>query len=223
MRHELDLQNARNAVRAALKKGKRDTGILSRLRGHDSRILLLSHVVDAVSITGETYLGLQDVRVDRIIGTENRGREFSREFKPLRKWLEQRWMAVYDLLQRTEDEYRLFVAISRIEEPVPEFHPLPKEKGFYRFPYRELVHRIAAALKPQYGLAPYIHELTRQRGTSADQVRFYTRFSRRNLDQVLAGRIDGETLQVQVYGPDSRTRVRLEREDSDETCSHVSR
>lgn len=102
MPNEIDLQNARNAFRAAVRKGRRDTSLLSRLSSRDNRILLLSHVLESVSTTGETYLGLQDVRVDRIIGTENRGDEFSRDFKPLKTWLEQRWMIIYDLLNHSE-------------------------------------------------------------------------------------------------------------------------
>ena len=412
MPHEIDLHNARNAFRSSLKKGVRDTGFLSRLRGRDNRILLLSHVLAAVTVSGETYLGVQDVRVDHIIGTENRGEDFSRDFKPRGRRLEQRWTAIYELLRRgaldepisaievggfffvrdghhrvsaaraldvtylsavvtryelpyrlprdldrnavsllrakarfhqntgvfdildeeeffvacaetwswleteiceynrawfvrrfgrepvdlseqvetwyrnlyhnaidyirrnsltylfpgrretdifiemirlwnsytrpdevwlgeiyteflgrrrrrrillaplqsissllrravmsAEDEYRLFLSISQIEELVPGFRPLPKEKGFYRFLYHELVHRFAAALKPEYGRAPYIQELTpswhrrfyapvaacaRAQGGDADQVRFYKRVSRRYLDEVLAGRIDVE-------------------------------
>jgi hypothetical protein len=41
-----------------------------------------------------------------------------------------------------DEEYRQFAAISQVEEIVPGFRPLPKEKGFYRFLYRELVHRL---------------------------------------------------------------------------------
>lgn len=410
MPHEIDLQNARNAFRSSLRKGARDTGLLSRLRGRDNRILLLAHVLDAAGVSGETYLGVQDVRVDRIIGSENRGEDFSRDFKPLARRLEQRWTAVYELLRRSvleepitaievggfffvrdghhrvsaakalgvtylsafvtryelpyrlpreldrnalsllrakgrfhentgvfeildeeeffvacpetwswleteiceynrawfvrrfgrepvnlseqvetwyrnlyhnaidyirrnslaylfpgrretdifiemirlwnsyphpdevwlgeiyteflarrrrrrillaplqaissllrrtfmsaEDEYRLFLSISQIEELVPEFRPMPKEKGFYRFLYHELVHRYAAALKPEYGRAPYIQELTpswhrrfyapvaaraRKEGRDADKVRFYTRVSRRYLDEVVGGRVD---------------------------------
>lgn len=410
MRNEIDLQNTRVAFRSALRKGRSDTSLVSRLRGQDNRILLLSHVLDSVSVSGETYLGLRDVRVDRIIGTENRGDDFSRDFKPIVTWLGERWMVVYDLLNRSrldepikafevggflfvrdghhrvsaakaleamylpaivtryelpyglprdldrntlpllqakarfhehtgvfdildedeffvacpetwdwlereicefnrawflrrfdrepedlseqvktwyqnlyhnaieyirsnslsylfpgkretdifiemirlwnshqnpdgiwlgevyeeflarqrrrhmlltpvqlvstllrralmsaEDEYRRFLAISQVEELIPEFCPLPKEKGFYRFLYRELVHRYAAELKPRYGRAPYIQELTpdwyyrfyapvaqlaRTQGNAADQVKFYMRFSRRHLDQVLAGRTD---------------------------------
>jgi hypothetical protein len=92
-----------------------------------------------------------------------------------------------------------------VEEIIPAFRPLPKEKGFYRFLYRELVHRYAPALKPELGRAPYIHELTRRwyrdfyapvakyaasYHTPAKQTKFYMNFSRRYLHAVLAGRIE---------------------------------
>jgi hypothetical protein len=109
------------------------------------------------------------------------------------------------LFKSAEEEYRQFAAISQIEELVPAFHPLPKEKGFYRFLYRELVHRYAPALKPEYGRAPYIQELTPRwhkefyapvakhalmYPSGPQQTQFYMRFSRRYLRQILERRIE---------------------------------
>jgi hypothetical protein len=377
------------------------------MRGLDNRALLLSQLLENVTIGGETHLGAQEVRVDRIVGTENRGDDFSRNFDPVKRWLAPRWIAIYGLMTRSEfhepisvieiggklfvrdghhrvsvakalereylpasvtrydlpftlprdidrnqlelvrakaqfhrntgvfdildedefyvscprtwhwlekeiceynrawfvrrfsrephslaeqvttwydnlyhnaidfvrrnsltylfpgrretdifvemirlwnsydnpdgiwlgeiynefvtrqrrrrilrsgmqavasalgsvvtsaeEEYRQFAAISQVEELVSGFRPLPKEKGFYRFLYRELVHRFAPALKPEFGRAPYIHELTTRwhrdfyapvakhaagYPTAAQQTRFYKSFSRRYLRQIVEG------------------------------------
>ncbi len=109
------------------------------------------------------------------------------------------------LASSADEEYRQFAAISQIEEIIPEFHALPREKGFYRFLYRELVHRFAPALKPVFGRAPFIHELTSRwyhdfyapvakyatsYPTASQQTNFYMRFSCRFLRSVLEGKTD---------------------------------
>jgi hypothetical protein len=398
---------AQNAFDRSCKRGKRDTNVISRMRGFDNRALLLSQLLENVTIGGETHLGAQEVRVDRIVGTENRGDDFSRNFDPVKRWLASRWIAIYGLMTRSEfhepisvievggvlfvrdghhrvsvakaldkeflpasvtrynlpfrlprnldrnklplirakaqfhrntgvfeildesefyvscpktwewlekeiceynrawfvrrfsrepkdlaeqvttwyenlyhnaidfirrnsltylfpgkretdifvemirlwnsydnpdgiwlgeiynefvaqhrrrrllrsamqavtsalgslvtsadEEYRQFAAISQVEEIVPDFRPLPKEKGFYRFLYRELVHRFAPALKPELGRAPYIHELTNRwhrdfyapvakyaasYPTAAQQTKFYMSFSRQHLRRIKDG------------------------------------
>lgn len=413
MRNVIDHHHAQRAFDRSLRKGRRDTGVLSRLLGRDNRLLQLTDVLDIVTIGSETYLGAQDVRVDRVIGTESRGDDFSRGFHPTRRWMERRWMTMYGLMDRgelnepisvidvdgrlfvrdghhrvsvaraldveflpavvtryempfglpaemdrnalpllrakerfnrntgvfaviddgefyvacpntwgwlekeicefnrawfirrferepeslaeqvetwydnlyhnaieyirrnslaylfpgkretdifvemiklwnsydypdgiwlgeiyqrflarrrrqrlfqaplqllvsalggllrsPEDEYRQFLSISQVEDLVPDFHPLPKEKGFYRFLYRQLVHRYAPALKPEYGRAPYIQELTprwhrelyapvadraRTLPTPAEEVAFYRGFCRRFHREILSGATDVPT------------------------------
>lgn len=403
-------QHARNAFARSLRRGRRDTSVFTRLRGRDNRVLLLSDVLDTVGAAGQTHVGVQEIRVDRIVGTENRGEDFSRDFHPRKSWLENRWVGIYKLMARSEfhepisvievggvyflrdghhrvsvareldreflpatvtrynlpftlprhldrnelpllaaktrfhrntgvfdilgdgefyvacpktwrwlekeiceynrawftrrfgrepesmaeqvrtwnenlyhnaidfirrnsltylfpgkretdifvemirlwnsydnpdgiwlgeiyrefiarnrrrrflfwplqtvtstlsslgksadEEYRQFAAISQIQELVPGFHPLPREKGFYRFLYRELVHRFAPALKPELGRAPYIQELTPRwheefyakvakyaasYPEATEQTRFYMDFSRRYLHRVLDGSVE---------------------------------
>ena len=102
---------ARAAFSDSLKAGKRDTGLFAKIRRRDNRLLPLSQVLSIVSAGSETYLGVREVEVGRIIGTENRSDDFSRDFHPLNKNFEQRWIAVYLLLSGGE----LGDAISLIE------------------------------------------------------------------------------------------------------------
>ncbi len=112
--------------------------------------------------------------------------------------------AVAAISSSPEDEYRRFMAVSRAEEIVPGFRPLPKQSGFYRFLHRQLVHDFALGLKPELGRAPHIQELTelwharfygpvagaaRQLPDPAAQTSFYRRFGRRYLLRVLGGDI----------------------------------
>lgn len=86
----------------ALRSGKKDTGIISRLSGHDNRLLTLSQVQEAVKAGQETYLGVQDVRTADVIGSENRGDDFSRGFLPIRSWMKVRWSRIYQLMRSGE-------------------------------------------------------------------------------------------------------------------------
>ncbi len=102
MKLSIDDHAARNAFNDSLKAGKRDTGLLERIRGKDNRLLPLSQVLSSLSAGSETYLGVREVEVERIVGTENRSDDFSRDFHPLNRSFEQRWIAVYLLLSRGE-------------------------------------------------------------------------------------------------------------------------
>lgn len=102
MPHSIDEQAARSAFHDSLKAGKRDTGLFSRLGRQDNRLLLLSQVLSNVDAGSETYVGVREIEVERIIGSENRGDDFSRDFHPLNRRFEQRWLAVYHLLSRSE-------------------------------------------------------------------------------------------------------------------------
>jgi hypothetical protein len=95
-------RDAQYAFDRAYRKGRRDTNVLSRLRGQDNGILRLDDVVAVVPIQGESYQGVEDIPVDRIIGTENRGDDYSRAFLPLKRSLSGRWMQLHQLLAHTE-------------------------------------------------------------------------------------------------------------------------
>lgn len=102
MIEHFEQRNAQHAFDRALRRGRRDTGVLSRLRGCDNRVLQLREVLEVVPRRGESYLGVQDVAVERIVGTESRGDDYSRGFHPRKRMLASRWMTVYRLLANTE-------------------------------------------------------------------------------------------------------------------------
>ncbi|WP_460051411.1 hypothetical protein [Spirochaeta dissipatitropha] len=95
----------------ALRSGKNDTGIISRLFGHDNRLLTLSQVQEIVHAGQENYLGMQDLHTADVIGSEDRGDDFSRGFLPVRSWMKIRWSRVYRLMYNGE----LNEAVSLIE------------------------------------------------------------------------------------------------------------
>jgi hypothetical protein len=126
--HPIDQENARNAFAKALKMGKRDTGLLSRLAGGDNRLLTLTQVLRHVHTGGELYQGVEEIPLERIIGTENRGDEFSRGFYPRSRWMGGRWVSIYLLLSRGSLQEAISVA----------------EVGGYFF-VRDGHHRVSAA------------------------------------------------------------------------------
>jgi len=70
--------------------------------GRDNQALLLSQVMENVTVGGGTDVGVQEVGIDRIVGTENRGEDFSRDFHPRKRWLASRWIAIHGLMTRSE-------------------------------------------------------------------------------------------------------------------------
>jgi hypothetical protein len=98
MDRTIQQEQARHAFEKSLKSGRRDTGFFSRLAGRDNRLLLLSQVREAVTGGEESYHGVQEIEVRKIVGTQNRGDEFSRDFHPLKTWMSKRWVTIYDLL-----------------------------------------------------------------------------------------------------------------------------
>ena len=89
---------AETAFMKALRNGRNDTNIFSRLAGKDNYLLTLSQLLAAVSAGPESYLGVQDISTADIIGTENRGQDFSRGFAPVKRWMKARWINVFRLL-----------------------------------------------------------------------------------------------------------------------------
>ena len=58
--------------------------------------------MENVTVGGGTDVGVQEVGIDRIVGTENRGEDFSRDFHPRKRWLASRWIAIHGLMTRSE-------------------------------------------------------------------------------------------------------------------------
>ncbi|HRZ90992.1 MAG TPA: transcriptional regulator, partial [Spirochaetia bacterium] len=59
-----------------------------------SRLLSLEEVRSVLRPEGETYLGMQAVPLDRIVGSEGRYRDFNRHFLPRFDHLRPRWVRV---------------------------------------------------------------------------------------------------------------------------------
>jgi hypothetical protein len=98
MSHRILLERSQAAFSRVLRQGKADTNLLSRLRGHDNRLLSLGDLLDSVTPGGESSVGIQDIPVDKIIGSENKADDFSREFYPRKLWMGPRWTTIHSLL-----------------------------------------------------------------------------------------------------------------------------
>ncbi len=73
------------------------SGLAGKLRGQagDVRTLLpFEEVVAALGRTGEHRLGLQTIRLDTIVGSVDRAREFDAEMRPRTRRVSQRWQRI---------------------------------------------------------------------------------------------------------------------------------
>ncbi|MEX2445388.1 MAG: transcriptional regulator [Alkalispirochaeta sp.] len=57
-------------------------------------LLSLQEVKDVLKPRGETYRGMQEVPIDRIVGSEGRYRDFNKQFLPRHEYLRNRWQRV---------------------------------------------------------------------------------------------------------------------------------
>jgi hypothetical protein len=74
---------------------------LAKLAGKDSKLMKFHEQVQRAG-SSRKLLGVQDVRVDQIIGTLNRDCDFDDQFRPLGKHLLERWVKTFISLQRDE-------------------------------------------------------------------------------------------------------------------------
>ena len=74
---------------------------LAKLTGKDSKLMKFHEQAQRAS-SSRKLLGVQDVRVDQIIGTLNRDCDFDDKFRPLGKLLLERWVKTFISLQRDE-------------------------------------------------------------------------------------------------------------------------
>lgn len=72
--------------------------LLSRIAGlldpERERLLPLEEVIALLRPTGETYVGMKAVDVDKIVGSEGRYRDFNRHFLPRKEHLKSRWTSI---------------------------------------------------------------------------------------------------------------------------------
>jgi hypothetical protein len=64
------------------------------LKGTQNRLLPYDEVKKSLPIKGQYYLGLQEVSIDRIIGSQGRFRDFDRAFLPIQTRTKGRWMSI---------------------------------------------------------------------------------------------------------------------------------
>jgi hypothetical protein len=74
---------------------------LAKLIGKDSKLMKFHEQAQRAG-PSRKLLGVQDVRVDQIIGTFNRDFDFDDQFRPLGKHLLERWVKTFISLQRDE-------------------------------------------------------------------------------------------------------------------------
>ena len=74
---------------------------LAKLTGKDSKLMKFHEQIQLAG-SSRKLLGVQDVRVDQIIGTLNRDKDFDDQFRPLVKHLLERWVKTFISLQRDE-------------------------------------------------------------------------------------------------------------------------
>lgn len=87
-----DFQRARK--QAALQQ------ILARLRGESNELLCYDTVRQQLKVTGAPVkLGLQEIPLDKIVGSVGRFEDFSRSFLPLRDTDQERWVGVKTAVQ----------------------------------------------------------------------------------------------------------------------------
>jgi len=72
--------------------------LLSRISGlldpGRESLLPLDEVLALLKPAGETYVGMESVDVDKIVGSEGRYRDFNRHFLPRKEHLKSRWMSI---------------------------------------------------------------------------------------------------------------------------------
>lgn len=100
----------------------------SRKRKPSERLLGLEELTKTVRPSSSHYLGIRDVPVAAIIGSENRSAYFGEDFLPLFRWMDKRWLIVRDKLLSGE-----------LTEPIQVF-----EYGGYYF-VRDGNHRVSVA------------------------------------------------------------------------------
>ena len=74
---------------------------VAKLTGRNSKLMKFHEQVQPAG-HNRKLLGVQDVRVDQIIGTLNRETDFDDQFRPLGKHLLERWVNTFISLQRDE-------------------------------------------------------------------------------------------------------------------------
>jgi hypothetical protein len=88
---------ADDQVRADYERARRKAflnDIVSFLKREPNTLISYADVRDRVTMEGESYRGMREVPVDRIVGSMDRFRDFDRQFLPKRKNTANRWKSI---------------------------------------------------------------------------------------------------------------------------------
>lgn len=72
--------------------------ILARLTGHPNHLKDLSQVREHKITTNYQPLGIRPIRIDCIVGSENRANDFDKNFLPVNNNIEERWVNIAELM-----------------------------------------------------------------------------------------------------------------------------
>ena len=81
-----DFDRARNKARR--------TRVLSLLTKARDDLPAFEQIRERVKPNGESYAGCKTIRVEKIVGSENRSRDFNKDFMPRKKFMRHRWCSV---------------------------------------------------------------------------------------------------------------------------------
>lgn len=95
--HDKSRQNFQNLRLRALFKS-----IYSRIKREDDCLPSLHEIVDITKVKNEKYIGLCEIPVDNIIGSEGRYEDFNKNFFPKRDALQSRWSAIDRIVEENK-------------------------------------------------------------------------------------------------------------------------
>ena len=88
---------AKKEFSRVMRAGRRNVFFLGFKR-RNNLLLSLNDLMEIAKPRSESYLGVREIRVEDIIGTEDRSEDFSFAFLPLKQNMASRWTRVRDLL-----------------------------------------------------------------------------------------------------------------------------
>lgn len=91
--------------------GEKQFSLLHRKRHFKNPIISLLELKNIYKSEGESFSGIQDIRVDQIVGSEDRSSDFAEGFIPTKSWMENRWTKVWALMEE-----------GILEEPIDVFN-----------------------------------------------------------------------------------------------------
>jgi hypothetical protein len=100
---DYDFQADRDFTRARRKAFLRRIGAFLRRDPGSNRLLSFDEVKSALGAVEQIYLGMRTVRVEKIVGSVGRHRDFDRAFLPSKGGLGERWKRIDRMMQRAEE------------------------------------------------------------------------------------------------------------------------